>query len=195
MKKHSNPYEVLGVPPTSTVEEVSAAYKKLVKTHHPDLHQDAAKKKESEETMKKINVAYDEITNPKQHSRGGSPFNDDNLNEMFGDLFGNRQGGRNPFHDFFGRCGNTFHFSSTQTICCELPLSITKAVLGGEVEYESPVGKLKFNLPPATQPGFVFNLQVNKDSNSTIILQIHVKVIIPSNLTDEQKKKLEELGI
>jgi curved DNA-binding protein CbpA len=33
-----DPYDVLGVPPTATQEEISRAYRHLVREHHPDLH-------------------------------------------------------------------------------------------------------------------------------------------------------------
>jgi curved DNA-binding protein CbpA len=33
-----DPYEVLGVPPTATQEEINRAYRRLVREHHPDLH-------------------------------------------------------------------------------------------------------------------------------------------------------------
>ena len=55
-----NPYEVLGLSYGATDEEVTKAYRKLVKKYHPDLHpgdEEAAKK------MREINEAYDQIKN------------------------------------------------------------------------------------------------------------------------------------
>lgn len=55
-----NPYEVLGLSYGATEEEVTKAYRKLVKKYHPDLHpgdENAAKK------MREINEAYDQIKN------------------------------------------------------------------------------------------------------------------------------------
>ena len=194
MTHKSNPHEILGVSPTATEEELSAAYKKLVKTHHPDLHQDEVKKKESEEKMKEINAAYDEITNP-QHHRGHPNSDINNINDFLRNVFGRTRPGN--FNDIFGNMGggNNFNFHSTQTISCELQISITKAILGGEVECDTPIGKFKIDLPPAAQPGSMFNIQVKKDNNSTIIVQVRVNVIIPTDLTDEQKKKLAELNL
>jgi hypothetical protein len=36
-----DPYTVLGLSPDATVAEVEAAYRRLLRIHHPDLHQDA----------------------------------------------------------------------------------------------------------------------------------------------------------
>jgi curved DNA-binding protein CbpA len=33
-----DPYAVLGVPPTASQDEISRAYRRLVREHHPDLH-------------------------------------------------------------------------------------------------------------------------------------------------------------
>ena len=55
-----DPYKVLGLSYGASEEEVTKAYRKLVKKYHPDLHpgdQEAAKK------MQEINEAYDQIKN------------------------------------------------------------------------------------------------------------------------------------
>ena len=56
-----NPYETLGVPPTSTDEEIKSAYIKLVKNFHPDKYQDDPFYDVAEELMKEVNKAYSEL--------------------------------------------------------------------------------------------------------------------------------------
>lgn len=68
-----NYYQVLGVTPNSTPEEIKKAYKKLASKHHPDKGGDP-------EQFKRVQEAYENITNPTAQRH---PFED----VEFGDLF------------------------------------------------------------------------------------------------------------
>ncbi len=54
-----NPYEVLGVSPNATEEEIKKAYKTLIKKYHPDLNTNNPNKEEYEEKFKEVQQAYD----------------------------------------------------------------------------------------------------------------------------------------
>ncbi len=56
-----NPYEVLGISPSATNEEVRDAYRALARKYHPDNYVDSPLADMAEEKMKEINNAYDEI--------------------------------------------------------------------------------------------------------------------------------------
>lgn len=74
-----NPYEVLGISPSASNEEVKKAYKALAKKYHPDNYADSPLADMAEEKMKEINEAYDEIlrqrTANKNGGDGGSNYN------------------------------------------------------------------------------------------------------------------------
>lgn len=61
-----NPYEVLGVAPTATADEIKNAYRKLAKKLHPDLNPGD---KTSEEKFKDVNTAYDLLKDAEKRKR------------------------------------------------------------------------------------------------------------------------------
>ena len=66
-----NPYSILGLNPNATEDEVKKAYRKLCLQYHPDKTQGD---KDKEDHFKKINGAYEAITNPQtQHQQHGFP--------------------------------------------------------------------------------------------------------------------------
>lgn len=67
----NNPYEVLGVSPSATDDEIKTAYRKLAKKYHPDNYTDSPLADVASEKMKEVNEAYDTIMNSRR-ARGGS---------------------------------------------------------------------------------------------------------------------------
>jgi len=57
-----NPYEVLGIKPGATQDEIKSAYRKLIKQYHPDKFIDNPLKNLAEDKMIEINEAYDTLT-------------------------------------------------------------------------------------------------------------------------------------
>jgi len=92
-------------------------------------------------------------------------------------------------HEVFSREGNDLH--------CEMPISITKAALGGEIEIPTLDGYAKIRIPPETQTGKVFRLRgkgiKGVRSNAYGDLLCHVVLETPVNLTPRQKELLQEL--
>lgn len=67
-----DPYEVLGVSPDASDDEIKKAYRELARKYHPDNYQNNPLADLAEEKMKEINQAYDAVT--KARSGGGSAY-------------------------------------------------------------------------------------------------------------------------
>ena len=57
-----NTYEVLGLKPGASQDEIKKAYRKLIKQYHPDQYIDNPLKDLAEQKMREINEAYDALT-------------------------------------------------------------------------------------------------------------------------------------
>lgn len=97
-------YEILGLSRDSTEEDIKKSYRKLAMQYHPDRNQGS---KESEEKFKKIQEAYEHLsdkdkrylydssyrkTNPFQHRADGLS-GENEFHEMFSTLFRNSYAG------------------------------------------------------------------------------------------------------
>ncbi len=93
-------------------------------------------------------------------------------------------------HDFFEREGDDIY--------CEVPLTFAQAALGDEIEIPTLTEKVKLKIPAGTQTNTYFRLKGKGVPRLRGYGQgdQHVKVVVitPTNLTDEQKDLLRQLG-
>lgn len=73
----ANPYEVLGVSPGASDDDIKKAYRNLSRKYHPDANINNPNKAQAEERFKEVQQAYDQIMKEKQQgysydSFGGS---------------------------------------------------------------------------------------------------------------------------
>ncbi len=78
---------------------------------------------------------------------------------------------------------------------CEVPVSFSKATLGGEVMVPTLDGKAALKIPSGTQSATVFRLRgkgmPRLNSGNKGDLMVRVQVEVPTNLNAEQKEKLK----
>ncbi|QSX05809.1 molecular chaperone DnaJ [Sedimentibacter sp. zth1] len=93
-------------------------------------------------------------------------------------------------HDIFERDGND--------VWCEIPISFTKAALGGYIEVPTLEGKVKYDIPEGTQTGTVFRLKNRGIKNVRGINKgdqyVRVKIEVPKKLTEKQKNILSQFA-
>jgi molecular chaperone DnaJ len=91
-------------------------------------------------------------------------------------------------HTVFQREGDDLH--------CEMPISYSRAALGGEIEVPTLAGKVSFTIPEGTQTGKTFRLKgkgiKGVRSGYSGDLFCHVVVETPIKLTEKQKDLLRE---
>ena len=76
----NDPYQILGVKPDASDEEIKRAYRELARKYHPDNYQNNPLADLAEEKMKEINEAYDAVTKQRSggYSSGGSAYQSQN---------------------------------------------------------------------------------------------------------------------
>ncbi len=80
-------------------------------------------------------------------------------------------------------------------IYCEVPITVTEATLGAEIDVPTLEGSQKFEIPDGTQPGTKFTIRQKgipyiNNSNKRGDLIFTVNVEIPKGLNKEQKEKM-----
>jgi molecular chaperone DnaJ len=94
-------------------------------------------------------------------------------------------------HDIFERQGDD--------LFCEIPIKFTLASLGGTIEVPTLSGKASLKIPVGTQSGTTFRLKgkgmpsLRGGGHGDQLVRVHVEV--PTSLTAEQRKKLEEFAL
>lgn len=122
-----NPFQVLGIPEESGIDEIKKAYRKLAVQYHPD------KGAGNEDKFREIQAAYELINSEqklKQYkSRGNGAFVWDSDLETY-------------FKDFFGRMGST---QRHRTVYVTISITLEEAFAGGNKSIQYRIGETCHN--------------------------------------------------
>jgi molecular chaperone DnaJ len=93
-------------------------------------------------------------------------------------------------HPFFERRGADLY--------CTIPVSISQATLGAELQVPGLGGEERLKIPEGTQSGTVFRIKgkglADPRGGGKGDLYYHLRVLTPTKLTREQRKLIEQLG-
>jgi curved DNA-binding protein len=142
-------YQILGLQPNATPDQIKKAYRGMAMKHHPDRGGDQAK-------FKDISVAYDTLSDPQKKAeydqmRMGGPqvrFTTGGFQDI-NDLFG----GRSPFGDMFGR-----RMQRNRDLNIQCQITLYDSFVGKQLEanYQLPSGKpqtVVINIPAGINHG------------------------------------------
>lgn len=92
-----------------------------------------------------------------------------------------------------------FEVDENNDISCEIPITITEAVLGTDIEVPTLKNSVKMKIPSGTQSGQAFRLKgrglFNKSKDSLGDQYVKIDIVIPKNLTLREKELYQELAL
>ena len=210
-----DPYEVLGVPRNASQEDIRKAFRKLARTHHPDV----SREPDAEARFKEITEANDVLGNPetrarfdrygpawREMSRGAPPPSGNggagpDVRVVYGDVgdIGDIFGGGgfgDIFGDIFGRRGGGAGAGGPPPdgrtdLQTEVLVSPDEAALGATVEVTTPTGVARVKVPPGTSSGR--RLRLRGKGRGRGDLYATVRIVVPKALTDEERAAYERL--
>jgi DnaJ-class molecular chaperone len=189
-------YETLGVGRDANKAEVKTAFRKLARELHPDVNDHDP---EAEEKFKAAAEAYEVLSDPERR-RAYDAYGHDGLRGA-----GAAPGGFGSVEDIFQAFfGGNFGFEVRrgpmrgQDLIHTVEISAVEAMLGTKIKIPSHEGEREIELPAGIQPGSQFALRGHgmpgANGGPPGDLVVAIQVIVPENLSEEQRELAEKLG-
>ncbi|MEX2448409.1 MAG: DnaJ domain-containing protein [Solirubrobacterales bacterium] len=189
-------YEVLGVGRDANKAEVKTAFRRLARELHPDVNDHDP---EAEEKFKRAAEAYEVLSDPERR-RAYDAYGHEGLRGA-----GAAPGGFNSVEDVFQAFfGGNFGFEARrgpmrgQDLIHTVEISAVEAMLGTKIRVPSHEGEREIELPAGLQPGTQLALRGHgmpgANGGPPGDLVIAVQVIVPGELSEEQRELAGKLG-
>jgi DnaJ-class molecular chaperone len=189
-------YEILGVERDANKAQVKTAFRRLARELHPDVNDHDP---QAEEKFKAAAEAYEVLSDPERR-RAYDAYGHEGLRGA-----GAAPGGFGSVEDIFQAffSGN-FGFEVRrgpmrgQDLIHTVEISAIDAMLGAKIKIPSHEGEREIELPSGIQPGSQFALRGHgmpgANGGPPGDMVIAVQVIVPEELSDEQRELAEKLG-
>jgi DnaJ-class molecular chaperone len=190
-------YETLGVERDASAAEVKRAFRRLARELHPDVNDHDPK---AEEKFKAAAEAYEVLSDPERR-RTYDAYGEEGLRGRGYQPMGGFGSVEEIFQAFFG---GGFGFEVRrgpmrgQDLLHTVEISALDAMLGTKVRIPSHEGEREIELPAGTQHGSQYALRAHGMPGSgggpPGDLVIAVRVIVPSELSEEQRELAKQLA-
>lgn len=188
-------YEILGVARDANKAEVKTAFRRLARELHPDVNDHDP---QAEEKFKAAAEAYEVLSDPERR-RAYDAYGHEGLRGRGGqEGFGSVE---DIFQAFFS---GSFGFETRrgpmrgQDLIHTVEVSAVEAMLGAKIKIPSHEGEREIELPAGIQPGTQFALRGHgmpgANGGPPGDLVIALQVVVPIELSDEQRELAEKLG-
>ncbi len=171
-----NAYDVLGINPAATEEEIKKAYRKLALKYHPDRNQDGV----SDGKFKKINEAWSILSDKNKRHDHDRELHYQNGNSGWQSMRGSgdpifehffRNGGFGGFEEFFQNATNQQRHKSRVRV--DIPLTLEEVATGCQKDVRVNGRDISFNVPAGVRNHDVLTVQIS----DFVVLEIYLNIL------------------